>query len=297
MQAAETINPRKGMALQVLAFLCFATMDACAKTLAGELPVLEILWGRYVFGLVFLAPIVWRMPFRQVVATERLALQITRTLLLVVVTGAIFTAVAHIPLADATAIAFVSPLLLTALSVAILGERVGVRSWSAVLVGFVGVLIIIRPGLSVTHWATFMPLLSALAMALYQIATRSLSRTDSSTTTLFYTAIGGVVVTSLVVPFFWVTPTPFAWAMMFVMGFFGIVSHVFLIGAFVLAPASVLAPFAYAQLVGASFFGFILFGHLPDGLTLLGATIIVASGLYVWYREGRVKAAAGQNAG
>ena len=105
------------------------------------------------------------------------------------------------------------------------------------------------------------------------------------------------MVTSLIVPFLWVAPSPFAWAIMFVMGFLGIISHVCLIKAFSLAPASVLAPFAYAQLIGAAGFGFFLFGHLPDGLTLLGAAIIVASGLYVWYREGRLKAAAGQPIG
>ncbi len=199
-----------------------------------------------------------------------------------------FLAVKHIPLADATAIGFVSPLLVTGLSVPLLGEQVGIRRWIAVIIGFASVLLIIRPGFGMVHWAMSLPVLTAACFALYQITTRILSRSDGTATTYFFSATVGLAVTTAWLPAIWVTPDLWGWLSLIFLGSAGGFSHYLLIRAFAMAPASLLAPFAYAQLIWSITIGYLWFGDFPDLWTIGGGAIICLSGLYVLYRERRL---------
>jgi drug/metabolite transporter (DMT)-like permease len=283
----------RGILLMLTAGLSFVLMDATAKHLSQTYPVVQVVWARYLFHMLTLPLFFGGLRWGSVVRTPRLGLQLLRSLLLLGSTFFFFLAVKHIPLATATAIGFVGPLLVTALSVPLLGETVGPRRWAAVLLGFTGVLVIIRPGLGGMpggmHWAMALPLLVAVCFALYQISTRILSRTDGWMTTLFYSATVGLVVMTALVPFHWRTPDLEGWAWMALIGLIGGFGHLMMIKAFAAAPASTLAPFTYLQLVWSTAIGLLIFGDFPDGWTLLGAAIIAASGLYILYRERRLR--------
>jgi drug/metabolite transporter (DMT)-like permease len=196
-----------------------------------------------------------------------------------------FTSVSFLPLADVTAIGFVAPLILTGLAHFVLAEKVGVRRWAAIFVGFCGVLVIIRPGFDVMHWAVFVVLAMAASNAVYQLATRMLAGVDSAQTTIFYTGIVGAIAFSLFVPFFWTPPSLAGWLSMMALGLFGGLGHYLLIQAFALAPASLLAPFTYTAIVWVTILGYLVFGDFPDAWTMAGAAIVIASGIYVFYRE------------
>ena len=195
--------------------------------------------------------------------------------------------VSMMPLVETHSILLLSPLLATALSVPLLGERVGLRRWSCIAAGFMGALIIIRPGLGVMQMAALFPLGAACSYALYQIATRQLSHSDPPLTTLFYTVAVGVPVTTLAMPFIWQAPDLYGWMLMAGMGLLGSISHFTLIKAFSAAPVAVVAPFNYTNMIWATVFGFIIFSELPDFWTLFGAAIIISSSLYAFAREQR----------
>ncbi len=285
-----TPNVVGGILLMMLSGFLFVVMDATAKYLSSEYPVAQIVWARYVFHLLTLPMIVGRGSWLAVVRTRRLGLQLLRSLLLLGATFFFFLAVKYIPLATATSIGFVGPLFVTALSVPLLGEKVGPRRWAAVVFGFGAVLVIIRPGAEVLHWAVVLPLLVAACFAFYQITTRILSRSDGSITTLFYSGTVGAVVMTLLLPFQeWQAPTAGGWAIMACLGLTGSIGHLVMIRAFTVAPASSLAPFSYLQLVWATLLGFAAFADLPDLWTLIGALMLAASGLYVLYRERRLR--------
>ena len=289
--AAPTANHQRGILLMLGAGFVFTLLDATGKHLTGTLPVIEVSWGRYLFHLLVLPLFLGEQSLRSALHSARPGLQLLRSALLLGSTFFFFLAVKHIPLADATAIGFVSPLLVTGLSVPILGEHVGVRRWAAVVIGFASVLVIIRPGFGMVHWAMSLPVLTATCFALYQITTRILSRSDSAATTYFYSATVGLAVTSACLPWQWVTPDLWGWLSLGFLGIAGGFSHYLLIRAFAIAPASLLAPFAYAQLIWSIAVGYLWFGDFPDLWTLAGAAIVCASGLYVLYRERRVAAA------
>ena len=203
-----------------------------------------------------------------------------------------FLALQSIPLVTASAVVFVGPLIVTALSVPLLGERVGPRRWAAVAVGFVGAMLIIRPGTDFMHAATVLPLLAALSFSFYQICTRVLASHDDPMTTLTYTAIAGSVATTAIVPSGWITPDTVGWIAMIAAGIFGALGQWALIKAISAAPVNTVAPFGYTGLVWATLFGFVTFGDVPDVYTLSGAVIIAASGLYVLHRERAVSRSA-----
>jgi drug/metabolite transporter (DMT)-like permease len=267
----------------LVAVVLFVVMDALGKYLSLRYPVIQVVWARYAFHLLAMAPILLHP--RVTVLTNRLGLQLLRSMCLLGTTFLFYSAVQHIPLATANAIAFVGPLLVTALSVPLLGERVGPRRWAAVFVGFIGVMVIIRPGAGMRDWAMLLPVGVAVCFAFYQITTRLLSRTDAALTTLFWTGAGGLLVSTAALPFNWTTPDLFSWVLLASIGVVGCVSHLLMIKAYQAAPAAVLAPFIYTQLVWAIPMGYVLFGDFPDSWTLVGAAIVVGSGLYVWYRE------------
>lgn len=282
-----------GVACSLAMSACFATIDATAKLLGQDMPVVQIVWGRYFFHFLFLAVFLFgRAGLTRILRTNRLALQLGRSVLLVCSTAIFWLALVYLPLAQAIAIGFASPLILTALSALLLGERVGRYRWSAVLVGLCGVVIVVRPGVGELHWAVLLPLAMAFFYALYQITTRVLSRTEDQMTTLFYTGLGGILVSSIAVPFFWVPPTLEQWLGFVWLGLLGGLGHMLLIKAFSLAPASLLAPFGYTSLIWATILGYVVFGEIPDVWTIVGASVIIGSGIFIVWREHRLSSAA-----
>lgn len=294
--AAGAPSTVRGILFMLAAGLTFVLMDAGGKHMTQSLPVMEVVWGRYLFHLLALPLFLGGARMRDALRSARPGLQILRSWLLLGSTFFFFLAIKYIPLADATAIGFVGPLFLTALSVPLLGEHVGIRRWTAVSIGFASVLIIIRPGFGMVHWAVIMPLVTAACFAFYQIATRILSRSDGPATTYFYSATVGMVVSSVIVPFEWQTPDLQGWIGLAFIGVTGGLAHYLMIRAFALAPASLLAPFSYAQLIWSVAIGFFWFGDFPDSWTLIGAAVICASGLYVLHRERQLAAAPGARA-
>jgi len=279
-------DPVRGILLIVSAVALFVVMDATAKYLSRHLPVMQIVWARNLFALVFMALMLRRhRPLTLIRASTSPWLQLVRSMLLFLSTYFFFAAIQHIPLADASSISFVAPLMVTALSVPFLGEQVGVRRWAAVAVGFVGALIIIRPGPGTLQSASILPLASATCFAFYQIATRVLATRDHAFTTSLMSPMVGAVLCSAVMPFLWQQPAWWGWLLLMLVGAIGGFSHFVLIKAYEYAPPPILAPFAYTNLIWSVSLGYLLFGDLPDRYTALGATIIVSSGLYTLYRE------------
>lgn len=278
-------DPALGIGLLVFAELLFATMDTTAKHLGGELPVGMVVWGRYAFHFAFMLPFLIRRHPGEVLRVHRLGLVLLRGVQLLTATACFFTALRYIPLADAVAIGFVAPLFVVALSVPLLGERVGRRRWTAVAIGLAGSLVIVRPGFAEVHWAYGLVIALAFIFATFVINTRILTRTEKPIPMLFYTALVGTIGTSFVVPFVWQTPTLEQWGLLALMGALGGTSHLLLIHAYRVASTSLLAPFQYAQIVFAAFYGWLVFSDLPDVWMIAGTAILVGSGLYILRRE------------
>jgi drug/metabolite transporter (DMT)-like permease len=275
----------RGIALYLATVFSFACLDTLAKHMTRDYHVMQIAWGRYVFSAAFLLVLVPRYGFRGPIRSARPWFQVMRALLLAVVSLLFFTSVSYLPLADVTAIGFVAPLILTGLAHFVLKERVGVRRWAAIFIGFLGVLVIIRPGFDVVHWAVFITLAMAAINAVYHLATRMLAGVDSAQTTIFYTGLVGAICFSLFVPFFWKSPDLTGWIGMIALGLLGGLGHYLLIQAYALAPASLLAPYTYTAIVWVTIMGYLAFGDFPDLWTMMGAAIIIGSGVYVFYRE------------
>ena len=275
-----------GIGIVIFGWLALACMDAGSKILASSYPIVQILWIRYLLLIVVAYWLVRRQGKRM--RSNRPWIQFSRGLLLVIEIGLVVYAFSKMELADVHAILAITPLIVTALSVPLLGERVGVRRWSAVGVAFIAMLIILRPGLGVLQPAALLALLSALLFAIYLVLTRLVGRTDPLEVSLFWIAITGLVGLSAAVPFFWRTPTSATdWGLFAFVAILGATAHFCLIKALQLAEASVLQPYSYTILVGAIVVGYVVFGDLPDLPTTIGATLIVASGLYVFARERR----------
>jgi drug/metabolite transporter (DMT)-like permease len=275
-----------GIALMCGAIACFSLLDTTAKYLNLHMSTLEVVWARYTGAFLF--PFMLSNPWTRpgLTNTPRPGLQIGRSVLLLASTLCNFAALRYLQLDEAQALTFSTPFFVAALSGPILGEWVRWRRWAAIAVGFVGVLVVVRPGVGSFHPAAFLSLMAAMSYALYSITTRILARTDSTETTLFYSNIVGAAALLPVLPFVWTTPTdPFVIALMVVAGAIGSVGHYLLIAAHRLAPAAVLAPFIYTGIVLAIALGFFVFGDLPNKWTLAGAAIVIGSGLYILHRE------------
>ncbi len=282
----------RGIAWLMCAVTLFVCMDSTAKFLTTRIPVTEIVWARYVFHLTAMLPVIlWYGP-RHLAATSRPGLQMARSLMLLAVTLLFNLGFRHLSLATVTAIGFATPLVVTALAVPLLKEKVGPRRWAAVMVGFLGVLVVVRPGGDSSDLSVLFPLAGAICNACYQLATRALSGRDRALTTIFWTGLGGCAAMSPVMAWTWQAPTPLEWGLLMLYGVLGFFSHYMLILAYRHASASVLAPFSYVQLVLAILSGIVLFHNLPDAWTFLGTALICGSGLYVWYRQRQLAAAA-----
>lgn len=282
-------HPIHGVLLMLFALFFFAALDATAKHLAQTFALPLLVWARYAFHcllmVVFLAPSM-RL---KLVATKRPLIQVIRALLLVSVSLLSLAAFRLMPLAETTAILFVTPLLVALLSGRFLGEKVGLLRWISVAAGFAGALLIARPGGALSGPGILFSLAAALCYSIYQIQTRQLSSTESTFTMLFYTALTGTVVMTLALPWFWAGPTPSPMEALQIgsLGIFGGTGHFLLTRAFRHAPASTLSPLMYAQLIWATLLGWQLFGELPDGLSILGMLVIAGSGLAIALAERR----------
>jgi len=271
----------------MLAMLCFAGMDAMSKWLVADYSVGQMMWIRYILLCLFAWFVVRRQGLRAAFRTTRPVLQFVRSLI-AVVEGAMFVlAFRYLPLADTHAVAATSPLIVIALGVLFLGERAGAARWLAVAAGFVGVLLIVRPGFRSLEWPLLLPLVGAVMWAGYQILTRLASLSDSPGTSLLWSAVVALIATSFVGPIYWQWPSPLAWTLMIVISLMGAVAHYALIKALDYAEAGAVQPYAYTLLVWVTILGFVLFGDVPDFWTILGAAIVVASGLYTWHHDRR----------
>lgn len=281
---SPTDNARAGIIWMLLTMLMFVCMDTCAKILVQVYPTMQVVWARYFFQVVILL-LVLAPRMATLVKTASLPFQLIRSIFLLGATLCFFTGLNTVPLAEASAIMYTAPLIVTALAPFILKEKVGIRRWASVLVGFVGALVIIRPGQSALGIGAIWMLGAAASYACYQLSTRALSYQDSPLTTLFYSALLGAIVMSAVVPFNFQMPDTMGWFLMFLAGVFGTVGHYCMIKAFTNAEASEIAPYTYSNLIWATIIGFVVFGTLPDIWTYVGAGIIIAAGLYIMHRE------------
>ncbi len=276
---------RAGMSLVLLSTGIFASMDALTKHVSMLYPAPQILWIRYVLFALYGLAVTVRRRGRKAFHSRAPFLQILRGLLLCVEILMFIVAFRYLPLADIQAIAGIGPLVATALSVPILGEKVGIRRWSAIAVGFFGLVVIIRPGFSAFDPLLLLPAVGISIYALYQVLTRVAARYDHPDTTILYTGLVGLFAMTLAVPFFWQTPDAEDLAQMLCIGVMGVLGHALLIKALALAPASVLQPLNYITIVWATILGYVFFDDLPDLPTVAGALIIAASGLYTFHRE------------
>jgi drug/metabolite transporter (DMT)-like permease len=288
--AARRLTPEvRGILVTLLAMLMFGLMDAASKFLSTRYPTPQIIWLRYVFTIPLALLVLGPRATRRALRSARPWLQVLRSLLLVVEIGLVVWCFGRLPLADVHAVLALTPLAVTALAVPLLGEPVGPRRWAAVGVGFVGVLIIIRPGLGVLHPATIVALVSVLLYALYQVLTRMVGRNDAAETSLLWQLTVGSVALSFVVPFAWRTPPLEHWPLFVVVAALGGIGHYAMIKSLQLAPAAVVQPFSYTLLLWAVIIGYVGFGDLPDRWTLAGAAVVVAAGSYTALREHRLR--------
>ncbi len=275
-------EPFKGILLVCLAIFLFASHDALSKYLSGLYPVVMVVWVRYLVHTLLLAGFFLPREGFGVLRSSRPGLQLVRALSLIGCSLFFTAGLRHIPLAEATAVNFLAPLLVLALSVPLLGERVGRGQWLAVLGGLVGVLVIIRPGSALFTPAILFPLGSALCFGFYQILTRLLASHDSPATSNFLTGLINTLIMSALVPFFWETPHNLKEGLlMLALGSCGMGGHMLLTQAYRHASPGLLAPFGYGQIVFAGLLGFLVFGHMPDAWALLGICIICLCGLLV----------------
>jgi drug/metabolite transporter (DMT)-like permease len=281
-------NIGRAIAYMALAMALIPFLNAAAKYLGHSYSTVEIVWGRYAGHFAYMVIVFFPRHGLRLFHTERPATQVLRSSLMLTATGVYFTALHYTELPTAAAISFVSPFITTALAGIMLGEAIGPRRWAAVAVGFLGALLILRPGSGVVHFASFLVLISAACSALYQILTRSLAARDSAEASNTYIAVVGFVATTLAVPFFWETPRSLFDLMLFVsLGISGGFGHYFIVKALEWGPAAVIAPLNYGQLVGTVIIGYFAFHEWPDLWTWIGAAVIIASGLYIFNRERR----------
>ncbi len=290
-QPAHEENAVTGIGWMMVTIFWFTSLDAGAKFLLQSYPVAEVVWMRFAVALAFGA-IVMAPNLRRDLISRKPSLQLLRSGLLAITTALFFVGVRTTPLATATSIMFLAPILITVLSVPLLGEKVGLRRLSGVAVGFVGALIIVRPGIDGISTGALFLLAAAFTNALYQIITRKVRVYDPPATTLFYTALVGTVVFAVPTAQQWVMPATLGhWAIFVFIGMAGGIGHLCLIRALRSAPASVVAPFTYGGLVWSTIYGLVLFSELPGVWTYLGAALIIAAGLYIFHRERQLKAA------
>ena len=275
----------KAIILSASAWMILPVMDAFAKFLSSSLDVLQITWGRFFFTAVFTFLLMIIFFRKSLIWTNKPLLQIIRGLFLVFSTYLFFYSISVISLPKALTLAFVAPLFVTALSPFFLKEKVGIRRWTAVFIGFIGTLIVIRPGFLEYNLATFAALGTGFCYGFYLIITRKLSTSDNPLLTLLFTGVVGVIILTFFMPSVWINPTPNQWYLMAIIGLIASVAHFFIILSLKYADASKLAPLGYTEIITNVIISYYFFNELPDNWTYLGLFIIVLSGIYVSRRE------------
>jgi len=280
---------RRALPLFLLAGLCFSSLDATAKWLVRDHTLFVVVLARYVGQMLVVTPIAWHRSGHGFWRTRHLKTQLLRSLCLVVATACFFGGLRFLPLAEASAITFLAPMFAILLSMPVLGERPTRARWISAIVGLAGILVLVRPGSAVFHPAAALLVLAAVANALYQLLTRRLPN-DTPYTTLFYSALVGTAVLLLALP---VAELPREVTLrdgvfLLLLGVLAGLGHWLLIGAFLAAPASLVAPFTYVQMLWATAYGYAIFGQLPDGLSAVGMAIIIGSGVWLFMHERRM---------
>lgn len=268
-----------------------SVMDAIIKWMSSTYGAMELVLFRSLFGLLPIIPMVILAGGISILSTRRPLLQAFRSILSTVTTFLFFLSLRYLPLGEAVALVFASPIFITMLAGPVLGEKVGPRRWGAVAVGFIGVLVILRPGTAVFSPYALLPVSAALTFSLTMLLGRKLALSDNSTSIVFYTSIGGVLASALFVSTDWVTPPIEHVPWLFLIGILGGVGQLLIVQAFRHAEASMLAPFEYTTIIWAILFGFLFWSELPDQWTLLGVAIVITAGLYIARRESRSRAA------
>ena len=271
----------KAITFNLLAWVMLPIMDGFAKYLSSDLPVLQITWARYFFTVAFTLPIMFFFFRKNLVWTDKPKLQLIRGLILLTANVCFFYSISIISLAKALTLAFIAPLIVTAFSPIFLGEKVGFRRWSAVIIGFIGSMVVIRPGFVEINLASLAALGTGVMYGFYLIITRKLSSSDNPLLTLLLTGVVGAIIISFIMPFVWIKPTLNQWSMMAAIGIFACVGHLFIILSLKFADASKLAPFSYFEIVTNIIIGYYFFSDFPDKWTFLGLFIIILSGIYI----------------
>ncbi len=275
--------------LMLITVLCFPTMDVFAKILTQKFPILQVVWARYL-GQFLLIIIIFFQNLRLIIKTSFFSLQILRSFALFCGTVGFFSSLKYFGLGETTAIMMTAPLIITFLAILFLNETIGLKGVLCLLIGFCGSMMILKPQTNLFNYYTLLPFFAAFSYSIYQILTRFLGNTESSNTTLFYTAGFGAFVTCILVPFVWVTPSKMIdIAFMLIMPIFGGLGHYCLILALRKAEATTLAPLNYLSLVFAMIWGYFIFSEIPYPSTITGCLLIVFSGLYLWYRNKNTK--------
>jgi drug/metabolite transporter (DMT)-like permease len=275
----------RGIFFMLLAAFLFSCMDALVKLATVRHPTGQIVFFRNVVALLPLYFFVRQAGGLAILRTQRLGQHILRSLAGIASMVLGFLAFAYMPLADAVAIGLSGPIFLTALSVPLLGEHVGWRRWGAVFVGFIGILVITRPGSGVFGLAALLPLGGALFYAFAMVQIRKLSSSEPAANIVFYFTISAIVLSAVSLPWQWVAPTPLSLVYLVGIGLVGGFAQMAMTHAFRLAPVAVVAPFDYTALVFATGFGYAIWGQIPDRFVWAGAAIVIASGLYILHRE------------
>ena len=292
-RATEIAHQRRqrliGIALMCAAVALFAVLDTIAKYLNTQMDSLQIAWARYTSAFVLTLIVSNPLTHRDLLRSASPKLQIVRSLLLVASTVLNFLALRWLQLDEALSIIFTFPFIVAIASGPMLGEWLGWRRWCAICFGFGGVLLITRPGFGGMHPAALLSLAATVCYGLYAVITRIVSRVDSNQTSLFYANCIGALVMLPVIPFVWQAPANWVIALMLVaIGVFGSAGHFCLIAGHRLAPAAVLSPFVYTQLLWVVILGYLVFDHVPNYWTMAGAAMVIGSGLYLLYRERQV---------
>tara|TARA_B100000945_G_scaffold310038_1_gene301530 strand:+ start:2757 stop:3596 length:840 start_codon:yes stop_codon:yes gene_type:complete len=275
----------KAIILNLCAWIVLPFMDAIAKYLSSDLSFFQITWARYFFTVFWTLPLMFLFFRRNLTFSKNPKLQVLRGITLFSANICFFYAISVISLSKALTLAFIAPLVTTALSPIVLGEKVGIRRWSAVLIGFSGTLVVIRPGFIEFNLATISALCTGVLYGLYLIITRKLHSTDNPLLTLLLTGVVGVSIGSFFVPIVWINPSITEWIWLGLMGIFACLGHLFLIYSLKYADASRLAPFGYFEIVTNIILGYVVFNHFPDLWTFIGLFIIVTSGFYILRRR------------
>jgi drug/metabolite transporter (DMT)-like permease len=290
MNAPASPPARDHILRAILAILfsvaCFSVLNAVSKTLTQHYPVVQVIWARYVFAFVFMMALFLPRSGLALFRWHNVGSQVVRGLLLFFSSFLYFHGLVFLPLATAASISLTSPLIVTALSARFLGEPVGVRRWIAVCLGFAGALIVVRPGHTQFEWHSLLIVASTLCSAFYQLFSRRYGQTERPDASATMATIVGTVAAAPLLPFEWVTPA-LGWdcGLFVAIGVMAGIGHYFLTIAYSQAPASVVAPFNYVQLIGAAILGYLVFDSIPDFWTWVGAAVIVCSGLYLGHAE------------